>query len=151
MRLALAHDVAHFDVDRGRLPATDGDGWLVEGAHLWGMEAFVERADVVVWLDLPPRVAVRRILTRHVRLTLLRRNPHPGLRNVLRFAGSQPDYYRKAARPANGPTDWEALSRAATARLVGRRDDAVVLRSPRAVRRWRRGILGSPTTRSERP
>lgn len=139
-RLARALDVPHYDVDRGRLPSCDERGWVVEGAHLWGMDDVVDRADVVCWLDLPPRIAVRRIITRHLALTVRRRNPHPGLRNLYGFATSQPSYYRKPARPPTGPTDWDALSRAATAQLLARRSDVVVLRSPREVRRFRRGL-----------
>lgn len=137
-RLARALDVPHYDVDRGRRPSGDERGWIVEGAHLWGMDEFVDRADVVCWLDLPPRIAIRRILVRHVVLTVRRTNRHPGLRNLYGFVTSQPAYYRKPARPPTGPTDWDALSRAATIQLLARRDDVVVLRTPREVRRFRR-------------
>lgn len=143
--VARALELPHFDVDRGELPAGDADEWIVEGAHLWGMERYVGAADVVVWLDLPVRVTVRRILTRHVRLSLRGTNRHPGVRQLLRFAASQPDYYRKSARAPLGPADWDALSRAATAELLSARTDVVHLRTPGDVRRWKDRHVGSRT------
>lgn len=139
--LATKLGIQHYDVDRGDLPAdTDGE-WVVEGAHIWAMDRFVQDADEVVWLDLPPRVTIRRILWRHLQLSLRGTNRHPGIRNVLRFAAGQPDYYRKAAREPTGPTDWDALSRSATERLLrSHRADVVWLRSPRHVRRWRQQV-----------
>ena len=139
--LSTAFGIPHHDVDRRQLPAPDADQWIVEGAHLWGMDEYVTRADVVVWLDLPPRVTIPRILRRHVVLSVRRQNRHPGVRNLLRFASGQFDYHRKPARPALGPTDWDALSRAATAQLLAARgDDVVHVRTPREVREWRRGL-----------
>lgn len=83
-----------FDVDRGELPPSGAAEWIVEGAHIWGMDDFVQSADVVVWLDLPARITIPRILLRHVRLSLAGTNRHPGIRNLLRFAAGQRDYYR---------------------------------------------------------
>lgn len=61
----------------------------------------------------PRESPIRRILTRHLWLRLPGTNRHPGLRNVVRFAAEQREYYRKPARSPEGPTDWDALSRAA--------------------------------------
>jgi adenylate kinase family enzyme len=60
--LAARLGIPHYDVDRGELPAHTDDEWIVEGAHIWAMDRFVEDADKVVWLDLRPRVTIRRIL-----------------------------------------------------------------------------------------
>ena len=63
-----------------------GSRWVIEGIFVWGTAVWLERADLIVWLDLPWRVA-------------------------------------------------------ATARLVREHEaKAVVLRSPRQVRRWRRAF-----------
>jgi hypothetical protein len=133
--------VTHYDVDRGELPPIEAEEWIVEGAHLWGMDRFVQSADEVLWLDLRMQVTIPRILLRHLRLSLRGTNRHPGIRNLARFAASQPDYYRKPARQPTGPTDWDALSRSATERLLATRSGVVtVLRTRRDVRRWRRGI-----------
>lgn len=146
-KTTLAHELSqhlgikHYDVDRGELPPDEATEWIVEGAHIWGMDRFVRSADEVVWLDLPVRVAIRRILVRHVRLSLQGTNRHPGVRNLLRFAASQPDYYRKTARQPTGPSDWDALSRSATEQLLSTRDAAVTtLRTSREVRAWRHSI-----------
>jgi hypothetical protein len=135
------YGISHYNVDRGELPPSTADEWIVEGAHIWGMERFVREADEVVWLDLPPRVAVGRILLRHVRLSMQGTNRHPGVRNLLRFAAAQPAYYRKPAREPTGPTDWDALSRSATESLLRtRRANVTSLRTPRQVRHWRQRL-----------
>ena len=140
-RVATILGVPHYDVDRGELPADDEDAWIVEGAHIWGMDRYVSDADVVVWLDLPARVTIPRIVARHVRLSLRGTNRHPGIRNLFWFATSQPAYYRKPARAPLGPTDWDALSRAATHDLLtSNTSEFVWLRTPRQVRRWQRGL-----------
>ena len=45
--------------------ATSGDGWVVDGNYtgLLG-DSVLERADLVVWLDLPLRVTLRRLWSR---------------------------------------------------------------------------------------
>jgi hypothetical protein len=127
----------HFDIDRGETPPVVAGGtWVVEGAHLWGMEAYVDAADVVVWLDLPLRITGPRILRRHVRLTARDKNPHPGVRRLLRFLAAQPRYHRGEVREARGPTDWDALTRSATEAMLARRSDVVHLRRPNDVSRW---------------
>ena len=137
--LARRHGVPHHDVDRGGpLPDVAG-GWIVEGAHVWAMDRYVAAADVVVWLDLPLRVTVPRILRRHVVRTIRRDNPHPGWRQLVGFVLAQRRYVMAPARPPAGPHDWDAITRAATEQLLGarlREGDVVHLRSPREVRAW---------------
>lgn len=78
---------------------------------------------------------------RHLRLTAAGANPHPGWRLLWQFLRAQRRYYTAPAREPAGPTDWDAITRAATARLVqGHEAKVVVLRSPREVRRWRRAF-----------
>ena len=138
-RLAGRTGIPRYDVDRAERPPSIGGDWIVEGAHLWGMDDYVERADVVVWLDLPLRITIPRIVRRHLRLSLRRQNLHPGLRQLARFVAQQPAYARAAARAPTGPTDWSALTRAATRELVAPADDRLVhLTHPRQVSRWLR-------------
>ena len=48
--------------------ATDADGWVVDGNYDSSLgELVLERADTVVWLDLPLRVALTRVTRRTVR------------------------------------------------------------------------------------
>ena len=108
----------------------------MDGNYASTFDIRVPRATAIVWLDLPPRVCVRRIVWRHVRRTVLRDNPHPGWRKLLSFVLAQRQYYSAPARPPTGPTDWDALTRAGTEALLlrCRPDDVVHLRRPRAVR-----------------
>ncbi len=117
--------------------------WVAEGIFVYGADALLQRADLIIWLDLPWHVARRRILTRHLKLTVTGTNPHRGWRLLWRFLMSQRRYYTEPAREAAGPTDWDAITRAATARLLDpHRARVLVLRSPREVRRWRRALAG---------
>lgn len=124
-----------FGVDLAAL--TKEPRWICEGIYLYGLAPILERAEVIVWMDLPRRVAVRRIVTRHVRLSAQRKNAHPGVRRMVKFAWGQREYYTAPARQPTGPMDWDALSRAATAELLEPWSVKVTrLCSPREVRRW---------------
>jgi hypothetical protein len=138
---ALGLELTELDGNSGAGERARGSRWVIEGIFVWGTAVWLERADLIVWLDLPWRVARRRILTRHLRLTAAGANPHRGWRLLWQFLRSQRRYYAAPAREPAGPTDWDAITRAATARLVrGNEAKLVVLRSPREVRRWRRAF-----------
>ena len=136
-RLGAKTGLPVFELDTGAQLDPDEPRWVSEGIYLSDVGRVLDRADVIVWMDIPQRVALRRIVTRHIKLTVLRRNEHPGFTKLLRFAWGQRAYYTSEAREPTGPTDWDALSRALTAQVLGPRSAKVVhLRSPRAVRRW---------------
>ena len=138
---ALGLDLTELDGSSGAGERARGSHWVIEGIFVWGTAVWLERADLIVWLDLPWRVARRRILTRHLRLTAAGTNPHRGWRLLWQFLRSQRRYYTAPAREPAGPADWDTITRAATARLLrGHEAKVVVLRSPRAVRRWRRAF-----------
>ena len=129
--------VVELDVGADLRALASSPEWISDGIYLYDIEPVLARADVIVWMDLPPRVAIRRIVTRHARLSLLRKNRHPGFRRMLAFAWGQREYYAAPARKPLGPTDWDALTRAATQELLEPWQSKVVhLRSPRDVRRW---------------
>src|SRR5436309_4465246 len=47
--------------------ATDGDGWVVDGNYANKLgDLVLERADTVVWLDVPLRVALSRVTRRTI-------------------------------------------------------------------------------------
>lgn len=136
-KLAARMGLPVFELDTGAELDPAEPTWIGEGIYLWQIEPILDRADVIVWLDLPRHVAFRRMVTRHIKLTILRRNPHPGFRKMLHFAWGQREYYTDPARAPTGPMDWDALTRALTEDLLGPHDAKVVhLRTPRAVRRW---------------
>jgi adenylate kinase family enzyme len=103
--------------------------WVTEGTFLGWTEPLFVAADVIIWLDLPWRVAVWRILRRHVlgrcldpdgRFSLsasVRHLAHPGLRQLRDFLRWSHRYYvrRDALWDAARVDDIHALSRAATA------------------------------------
>jgi GTPase SAR1 family protein len=108
-------------------------GWVTEGIYLWWTEELLQAADVIVWLDLPWRVAAGRILARHVRASLAGNNRHRGLRKLLGFLSGTRSYYAPRGRAAPcAPDDDGATSRVATVEwLEGHA--AKVIRCRRAV------------------
>lgn len=73
---------------------SEGDGWVAEGTYLGWTTAFMERAHVIVWMDVPMRVALWRVFWRHFRAELRRDNQFPGWRNLFRFMKMVADQYR---------------------------------------------------------
>ena len=70
------------------------DGWVSDGAYFDWTEPLFRNSDLVIWLDLPWRVASYRILSRHIRATVARDNPFPGWRKLWRFWRWSRRYYR---------------------------------------------------------
>jgi adenylate kinase family enzyme len=127
------------DVLQGRVDAAlaaAADGWVVDGNYQGkiGMSV-LERADTVVFLDLPHRVALRRVLWRTASRIVSREELWNGNRETLRNALSRDSIvwwvithhrsYRKK---------WP--SRLASLAHV----EVVRLRSPREVRAWLQSI-----------
>jgi adenylate kinase family enzyme len=102
--------------------------WVTEGTFLWWTTALFERADLVIWLDPPWRVAAVRILKRHfadylqqaikagtltTRLHALR---YPHIAHLFRFFRWSAHYYGAGAMSTSddAPDDMRALTREAT-------------------------------------
>jgi adenylate kinase family enzyme len=62
-----------------------GDAWISEASSLTWTTPLLTRADLVVWLDTPAHIALRRVFMRHVRAELRRDNRFPGWRRMYRF------------------------------------------------------------------
>ena len=89
-------------------------GWVTEGVFLGWTDELLRAADVILWLDMPWRVAAWRIIARHVRASLAGTNRHPGILRLLRFLRFAMRYYRASeARPVVLDNDG-SNSRAAT-------------------------------------
>ena len=94
-----------------------GDSWVVDGNYEAVQDVVWERADTVVWLDLPRGLAMRRLTTRTVRRVVTRERlwngntePFANLyrldpeRNILRWAWvKHPEYRDRYAAAARDP------------------------------------------------
>jgi adenylate kinase family enzyme len=111
--------------------------WVSEGVFLWWTEQLLEKADVIVWLDLPLRITEWRIARRHIQLSLAGTNPHAGTLNLLRFMwGVYQGNKTKTPLIPKAPDDDFAITRIATQQiLTGYTDKLVHCRSPRDVKR----------------
>ncbi|MBV9281848.1 MAG: hypothetical protein JOZ41_17355 [Chloroflexi bacterium] len=90
--------------------------WVTEGVFLWWTDELLDRADVIVWLDIPWRVAAWRIVRRHLGASRAGHNRHPGLRRLIRFLLWVRAYHTATApAPPTAPDDDSAVNRAATA------------------------------------
>lgn len=88
---------------------TSGDGWVIDGNYRNLLDGLVwERADTVVWLDLPRRVVMRQVIGRTLRRSITReelwngnREPFANFvrwdpeRNIIRWAWTQHDKYEQ--------------------------------------------------------
>lgn len=109
-----------------------GDRWVIEGGYPEILDILLERAQLAVLLDLPRRVTIPRLLIRPFR----RRDRH---------RGDLPRGLRHVVDGENMGWAWHWAERdrpAVLAALGSFSGETVLLRSPRAVRRWRR--LGCP-------
>ena len=95
-------------------------GWVTEGIYLWWCEPLARGADMLVWLDVPWRVAVARIIRRHVVLSLAANNPHRGVIKLARFVWETRRYYlAREPEPRVDDADDGAVSRIATRDWLG--------------------------------
>ena len=92
---AIHHQAGWTELDADELrrrvePIVAGDRWVIDGSYRGKLGNLVlERADTVVWLDLPRHVWLPRLLRRTARRVLLREELWNGNRESLRgvFAG----------------------------------------------------------------
>lgn len=67
---------------------------MTKGVFLGWADELLRAVDVILWLDIPWRVAAWRIIVRHVRASLAGINRHPGIIRLLRFLRIAKRYYR---------------------------------------------------------
>jgi hypothetical protein len=142
-RVADVLGAPHVELDLGAdIDEVAGrPAWVTEGIFVFGVEPLLAAADVIVWLDLRWRTARNRIVRRHARLSLTGRNRHRGLRLLRTFLAGQRRYYTAPAREPRGPTDFDAITRAATERLLAPHASKLVhLTRPAQVREWARVV-----------
>ena len=81
-----------------------GDRWVSDGSNVLVAQPLLERADVVIVLYSPWRVASYRILLRHFKANLRGNNRFPGIGNLYRFWRWSARYY--ANRNERGLNEW---------------------------------------------
>jgi hypothetical protein len=112
------------------------DGWVADGNYHGKIgTSVVERADTVVLLDLPRRVALRRVLWRTAGRVVTREELWNGNRETLRNTFSRDSIVWWVIRQ-HGSYERKWLPRLAPLTDVS----VVRLRSPREVRRWLQSI-----------
>jgi adenylate kinase family enzyme len=73
--------------------------WVSDGVYFaWG-QPFLDRAQMVLWLDVPWRVASYRMIARHVKLEVTRQNRFPGWRRFYSFWRWSAGYYANRNEP----------------------------------------------------
>lgn len=140
---ALHHDAGWQEAPAEVLQARVGaalaaapDGWVVDGNYHGKIGATVlDRADTVVFLDLPHHVALRRVLWRTARRVATRKELWNGNRESLRLALSRDSIVWWVIRQ-HGSYEKKWLPRLASLEP----GTVVRLRSPREVRDWLQSI-----------
>ncbi len=74
--------------------------WIADCWYLGRTEPLLTAAEEIVWLDLPWRLAARRIIFRHLRASLVGNNPHPGIGKLWDFLRSERQRYTGAPSDA---------------------------------------------------
>ncbi|MFE9843907.1 P-loop NTPase family protein [Streptomyces goshikiensis] len=123
---------ATFAEDAARLAGTDR--WVFDSLGYPEVRDLLwERADTIVWLDLPRRVVMRRVLLRSLRRSLLRERLFGGNREKWRewLRSDHPAWW---AWSQYGARRAEIARRAGDARFAPLR--VVRLRTPRAAAAW---------------
>lgn len=82
-------DLVGGDIDR----ILSEPAWVTEGVYMRWTEPLLRAADLIVWADVPWRVASYRIFKRHLRANLDRNNRFPGLRGLFKFWRWAARYY----------------------------------------------------------
>ncbi|MBI4220298.1 MAG: hypothetical protein HY682_09165 [Chloroflexi bacterium] len=149
-RLAARIDAPVFDLDwvlwKNGGPKSEADrqqemgkidargSWIAEGIYSETASYLIERADVVLWIEVPLLVAVWRIVTRHVRRSLAGSNRYPGIRRLIRFIWRTVIRYHLGDRVTGAPLGTER--RRFTARYLAKFHAKVVGPKQAEVSRW---------------
>lgn len=129
---------SEFVADVQRLAA--GERWVTEWQYALVRPLLAERADLLVWLDLPLPVVMRQVIWRTVRRRLLREelwngNREPPFRTIV----ADPEHIVRWAWTGHAKIEAKVLD------LHEHRPDLPVvrLRSRAEVRRWCAGLLAA--------
>lgn len=118
--------------DRARAMAGE-DAWVSDGAYFDWAQPLLDRAELVLWLDLPWSVACYRILVRHLKAELARTNQYPGLRRLGTFWMWSYRYYHDTNPHSLNPWGVPRTRSRAVEELSRYEQKLVVCRSKRDV------------------
>ena len=114
-------------------PLVERDAWVIDGSYRGKLgDLVLERADTVVWLDLPRRVWLPRLVARTVRRSITREELWNGNRESLRSALGDADSLIRYALAHDRPRRHRyprELARYRVARLRTRAEIDAFLRS----------------------
>jgi hypothetical protein len=113
--------------------AADHDAWVSEGAYFDWALPLLERAEIVVWLDLPWSVACYRILVRYLKAELARENQYHGLGRLREFWTWSYRYYHDTNPHSLNPWGVPRTRSRAVEELSRYERKLVVCRSKREV------------------
>jgi adenylate kinase family enzyme len=113
--------------------ATRAASWVSDGSFVGVSKLAFERADLVVWMDAPARVALYRIVARHLKAELRRNNRFPGWQRLYLFWRWSARFY--ANRNPHGLNVWGTPATRAFTRevLAPYASKMMVVRSKRQV------------------
>jgi adenylate kinase family enzyme len=135
---AIHHQADWRELDASELrrrvePLVAGEGWVIDGAYRSKLgDLVLERADTVVWLDLPRRVWLPRLVGRTVRRVVMREELWNGNRERLRGVLAGRDSliaFALRTEPRRRQRYPRELARFRIARLRSQRDVDAFLRS----------------------
>jgi adenylate kinase family enzyme len=118
--------------------ATPGDRWILDGNYLNILGDYLwERADTVIWLDMPLPLLIRRLVRRTIKRSLLRTKLWAGNKEQLSNLWNKEEGLINWARQTHESRREEYGRRLTDPRWTNIR--FVHLRSPREARSWLRG------------
>ena len=118
--------------------ATRAGAWVCDGSFVGVSQVALQRTDLIVWVDVSWRIASYRIVARHVKLELQRRNRFPGWKRLYQFWRWSGRFYRDTNPP--GLNIWGTPGTRAYTRevLAPYGSKLLAVRTKREVRELRR-------------
>lgn len=147
---AIHHQAGWTELDATELrrrvePIVEGDSWVVDGVYRGKLgDLVLDRADTVVWIDLPRRVWLPRLVRRTIARFVLREELWNGNKESLRSVLLSSDSlvrYALHVEPRRRQRYPHELARFRVARLRTQAEVDAFLRSAGARSRVRRGAV----------
>ena len=105
------------------------DEWVSEGSYLGWTVPLLDRAELIIRLDVTSHVALYRVLARHVKADMAGNNRFPGWRNFFRFWRWVRRYYHNSDLPGLNPWGVPYMDQTARAILEAYAEKVMVCRN----------------------